>query len=100
MNRSGIGHRIGALAVAATVRLPVILLAAIVGTSCGTASKHAASTDDPSLRVVHSISLPGASADGVSMDYLAYDRSQHRVWVPAGNTARWMWWTPSPAASR
>ena len=22
------------------------------------------------------------------MDYLAYDRSQHRVWVPAGNTAR------------
>ena len=35
---------------------------------------------------VHSIALPGASAAGVSMDYLAYDRAHHRVWVPAGNT--------------
>jgi DNA-binding beta-propeller fold protein YncE len=35
---------------------------------------------------VQSISLPGAPATGVAMDYLAYDRSHHRVWVPAGNT--------------
>lgn len=35
---------------------------------------------------VRSIALPGAPADGVYMDYLAYDRAHHRVWVPAGNT--------------
>ena len=35
---------------------------------------------------LHSIALPGAPADGVFMDYLAYDREHHRVWVPAGNT--------------
>jgi DNA-binding beta-propeller fold protein YncE len=36
---------------------------------------------------VHSIVLPGAPPGGVFMDYLAYDRVHHRVWVPAGNTA-------------
>jgi hypothetical protein len=35
---------------------------------------------------VRSITLPDASPDGVSMDYLAYDGRHHRVWVPAGNT--------------
>ena len=36
---------------------------------------------------VDSIPLPGAPATGgVVMDYLAYDRERHRVWVPAGNT--------------
>jgi DNA-binding beta-propeller fold protein YncE len=35
---------------------------------------------------VQAISLPGAPATGVAMDYLAYDRSHQRVWVPAGNT--------------
>ena len=37
----------------------------------------------PALR---SIALPGAPKDGVLLDYLAYDRAHHRVWVPAGNT--------------
>jgi len=31
-----------------------------------------------------SIALPGAPSDGMFMDYLAYDRPRHRVWVPAG----------------
>jgi DNA-binding beta-propeller fold protein YncE len=36
---------------------------------------------------VRKIDLPGAPATGgVVMDYLAYDRAHHRVWVPAGNT--------------
>src|SRR5438105_914361 len=35
---------------------------------------------------VHAIALPGAPAGGIFMDYLAYDRAHHRVWVPAGNT--------------
>jgi DNA-binding beta-propeller fold protein YncE len=32
------------------------------------------------------LALPGAPADGVSLDYLAVDRPGHRVWVPAGGT--------------
>jgi DNA-binding beta-propeller fold protein YncE len=32
------------------------------------------------------LALPGAPADGVSLDYLAVDRGRHRVWVPAGGT--------------
>jgi hypothetical protein len=35
---------------------------------------------------VNSIALPGASSTGVSLDYLAYDRAHHRVWVPARGT--------------
>jgi DNA-binding beta-propeller fold protein YncE len=30
--------------------------------------------------------LPGASADGIFMDYLLYDPRTNTVWVPAGNT--------------
>jgi hypothetical protein len=44
---------------------------------------HAQSSASPAVR---SIALPGASAAGVSMDYIAYERSGDRVWVPAGNT--------------
>jgi DNA-binding beta-propeller fold protein YncE len=40
----------------------------------------------PSPVKVRAIPLPGAGAEGVFMDYLAYDRSTGRVWVPAGNT--------------
>ncbi|HVV81435.1 MAG TPA: hypothetical protein VHE35_00100 [Kofleriaceae bacterium] len=36
--------------------------------------------------VTHVIALPGAPADGVSMDYIASEPARHRVWVPAGNT--------------
>jgi DNA-binding beta-propeller fold protein YncE len=35
---------------------------------------------------VQKVALPNAPADGVFMDYLAYDSANHRVWVPAGNT--------------
>jgi DNA-binding beta-propeller fold protein YncE len=34
------------------------------------------------------ISLPGASPDGVGLDYIAIDRARNRVWVPAGGTGR------------
>jgi DNA-binding beta-propeller fold protein YncE len=41
----------------------------------------------PSQLAVHALQLPGAPPAGaVVMDYIAYDRTQHRVWVPAGNT--------------
>ena len=30
--------------------------------------------------------LPGASADGIGMDYISFDPGTHSVWVPAGNT--------------
>src|SRR5262249_43755833 len=56
----------------------IVLLVGVIG--CGHTSQTAA---PPALR---SIALPGAPADGVFMDYLAYDRAHHRVWVPAGNT--------------
>jgi DNA-binding beta-propeller fold protein YncE len=36
---------------------------------------------------VKAIALPGADG-GVFLDYLAYDATNHRVWVPAGGTAR------------
>lgn len=32
------------------------------------------------------IALPGATADGVGMDYLLYDGRTSALWVPAGNT--------------
>ena len=32
------------------------------------------------------IALPGGDADGVGMDYLAYDPRTNTVWVPAGNS--------------
>jgi DNA-binding beta-propeller fold protein YncE len=30
--------------------------------------------------------LPGASAAGITMDYIAFDPATHRLWAPAGNT--------------
>jgi hypothetical protein len=36
--------------------------------------------------VIGKIALPGATADGVGMDYLLYDPRTNSVWVPAGNT--------------
>src|SRR5258706_3579383 len=35
---------------------------------------------------VHMQPLPGASADGIGMDYILFDSGTHSVWVPAGNT--------------
>jgi len=36
----------------------------------------------------HAIALPGGDADGVLMDYLAYDPRTKAVWVPAGNSGK------------
>jgi DNA-binding beta-propeller fold protein YncE len=41
---------------------------------------------DPAAEPVASVALPGAPAEGVSLDYLAIDRGRHQVWVPAGGT--------------
>lgn len=35
---------------------------------------------------VSALHLPGASAAGISMDYIAFDAATHSLWVPAGNT--------------
>jgi DNA-binding beta-propeller fold protein YncE len=40
---------------------------------------------DPTY-TVHMQALPGASADGIGMDYIIFDPATHSVWVPAGNT--------------
>jgi len=46
------------------------------------------STKAAAPAALQSIALPGAPPEGVFMDYIAYDRAHHRVWVPAGNTAK------------
>jgi DNA-binding beta-propeller fold protein YncE len=56
-----------------------ILLATFLATS----TLHAA---DPVTYKVTMLPLPGASAAGISMDYLGYDPATNSVWVPAGNT--------------
>ena len=56
----------------------IVLLVGVIG--CG----HTQTASAPPLQA---IALPGAPPEGgVFMDYLAYDRAHHRVWVPAGNT--------------
>jgi DNA-binding beta-propeller fold protein YncE len=42
--------------------------------------------DKPLAFHVESIALPGATADGVAMDYLLFDPRTKTIWVPAGNT--------------
>lgn len=63
----------------------VLLLLTFLEVSCGATRVRTLSTSPPRL-TVHTIALPDAPAAGVFMDYLAYDRAHHRVWVPAGNT--------------
>lgn len=63
-----------------------VLLAAVVAACATPRLRSVAIADAPSFSV-RSIALPGASPTGVSLDYLAYDRPHHRVWVPAGETA-------------
>jgi DNA-binding beta-propeller fold protein YncE len=61
------------------------LLVAIFAAGCAaTATKNAAA---PSRTTIQSIALPGANGP-VVLDYIAYDRANKRVWVPAGNTGR------------
>jgi DNA-binding beta-propeller fold protein YncE len=59
----------------------------LIAAGCGT-SHTGARTGASSSAAVQSIALPGAGPDGVFMDYIAYDRTHHRVWVPAGNTGK------------
>jgi DNA-binding beta-propeller fold protein YncE len=74
------------------VRRTVVALATLAA-GCASSKPASAppSTATPAASAspaVHAIALPGAPADGVFMDYLAYDRAHRRVWVPAGNTGR------------
>ena len=62
-----------------------MLFAAMLTVSCGVVRMRAPSPASPVL-AVHTITLPGASSSGVSLDYLAYDRTHHQVLVPAGET--------------
>lgn len=68
----------------------MILLSAIVAVLWGGAQtrSHAQTPTAPARQLaVHALPLPGAPPAGaVFMDYIAYDRTHHRVWVPAGNT--------------
>jgi hypothetical protein len=62
------------------MRLQALALCTLITAGCATTTTN--------KTAVQSINLPGAPTDGVLMDYLAYDRAHHRVWVPAGNTAK------------
>src|SRR5262245_66321801 len=69
--------------VRAMIRGGALLLLCVAG--CAPHPKATTSASVPSANVM-GIALPGAPAGGVFMDFVAYDRSRHRVWVPAGNT--------------
>ena len=68
-----------------TIRTLALLLATVIAVGCEAARLRVPSPQQAAL-TVHTITLPGASSSGVSLDYLAYDRAHHRVWVPAGET--------------
>jgi DNA-binding beta-propeller fold protein YncE len=62
------------------------LTCSLVAAGCG---HPAPATETPAApQTKHAIALPGAPADGVFLDYLAYEPAHHRVWVPAGGTGR------------
>ncbi len=68
-----------------TLRTSALLFSTLLA-ACGTTSpKGAANVAASNLQ---SISLPGGTAGPVMMDYIAYDRTNKRVWVPAGNTGK------------
>jgi DNA-binding beta-propeller fold protein YncE len=61
--------------------------ATMASLACVTAWSAPASPPPPSSRPApRQIALPGAPATGVVMDFIAYDRAHHRLWVPAGDT--------------
>jgi hypothetical protein len=62
-----------------------MLLLTVIGAGCAATASRTSPIESPA-HAVHFIALPGAPPGGVTMDYLAYDRVHHRVWVPAGNT--------------
>jgi DNA-binding beta-propeller fold protein YncE len=61
------------------------LLLSLLAAGCATTGEKGATT--PSSPNLQSIALPGAP-NAVVMDYIAYDRANQRVWVPAGNTGK------------
>jgi DNA-binding beta-propeller fold protein YncE len=63
------------------LRFQLLLLCAAV-VSCA----HAARRDDESGYKVRMQPLPGATAAGVAMDYIAFDPATRFLWAPAGNT--------------
>ncbi len=62
------------------LRFQLLLLCAAVITS------GRMSAADKSGYTVHMQPLPGATAAGVTMDYIAFDPATHFLWAPAGNT--------------
>jgi DNA-binding beta-propeller fold protein YncE len=60
--------------------VPVLLLVASL------AALHVVAASPAAAIAIHSVQLPGGPP--VSMDYLAYDASAKRLWVPAGNTGK------------
>src|SRR5262249_5309689 len=60
--------------------IPFAALSAIVSCLMPTQALQAA----PASAAVRTIVLPGVPGTGVWTDYLAYDRTHHRVWVPLG----------------
>src|SRR5271169_4135070 len=64
-----------------------IMLLAIIAAGCS-AIRLGSLSKVTTAFAVRSIVLPGGEAGSVAMDYLAYDRVHHRVWVSAGNTGR------------
>src|SRR5882672_3010309 len=63
-------------------------LAIFAAAACGSHAAPIAPASSPTAPLSHTIALPGAPADGVFLDYLAYDAAHHKVWVPAGGTGR------------
>lgn len=73
-------------------------VASLLGIACGssqqaapapaTAASAAAPAGGPTgTFAATTLALPGASSDGIFMDYLLYNPRTNTVWVPAGNTA-------------
>lgn len=62
------------------------LLLLLFAAGCSTTGRKGATT--PSTSSLQSIALPGGAGGPVVMDYIAYDRANKRVWVPAGNTGK------------
>ena len=63
----------------------LMLVGALTGLIGGAAWSEP-SSPAPSPEAPRRIALPGASPAGVAMDFIAYDPTQRRVWVPAGDT--------------
>ena len=68
-----------------TLRTSRVLLSLLAASCAASGTKNASK---PSTSSMQSIALPGSGAGPIVMDYIAYDRTTKRVWVPAGNTGK------------